>query len=146
MGIRSLAILLIILIFLPSVYAYPQVSIQYTNPSKGEFIITVSNVTLPNEKVLIIQVYINRTLYQTFYYNGNESYPIVLKISLGPIKGLTYFGVRIYTNTSGWSNLYEITVNSNGIVTTTIDITRDITLLIGLILLIAGIIYFVRRI
>lgn len=146
MGKKAIAIILLAMfILIPAIVAYPQVNIQYTNPSTGTFTVTITNTT-QNEKVLIVEVFVNNTLYKTFYYNGNEKYPLTITITLGEIKGTTYIGVRVYTNVSGWSSLYQIVADNKGFVNVNISYTRDTIVLIGIILLIIGIVYLVRKI
>jgi len=146
---KRLVILVFVVILISNlniVFAYASVNIQYINPSKGQFLITINTPSFQGEKVLIVQIFVNRTLYQTYYYNGNESYPITILITLGQINGDTYLGVRVYTNISGWGNLYEILVNNKGIIIPSVDYTRDTLLVIGIILLLGAVYYLVRKI
>lgn len=141
-----IGVLLAILIILPpKAYAYSKVLIEPIETEKGIFQIVILKPDIDNEKVIILEIYVNSSLYRKYYFTGNESYPLTIEIQLGKINGLTEISARAYTNISGWGPLTKVYVDSKGIRQQEINPIRDILLLLGLIFLSLVIILFYKE-
>jgi len=83
-----ISILILQLILLPNTHAISKVVIDYIDYEEGKFNIIVLKPDNEGEKVLILEIYVNSSLYRKYYFSGNESYPIIVEIQLGKLKGL----------------------------------------------------------
>jgi len=142
--LKKIFIIILLISLILQVVKGAEVIIDYINYDEGIFQIIV-NKTIKEEKVKIVEVYVNRSLYKIFYLNESNEMPIKLEIKLGKLKGGTYISARAFSTINGWSNMYEIYADSSGIKKPSLTIERDIALLIGLILILISFIYFLSK-
>jgi hypothetical protein len=138
-------ILILQLILLPNVYAISKIVIDYIDYEEGKFNIIVLKPDNEREKVLILEIDVNSSLYRKYYFSGNENYPIIVEIQLGKFNGLTEISARAYTNISGWGPLTKIYADSKGIKNQESNPARDVALLLGLIFLGIFVFFFFKR-
>jgi len=111
---------------------------------KKTIIIIVNYGINEQDKPKILEVYINGTLFRTYYFHENETFPKFIYINM-TIKGFTSISVRTYNAITGWSKENEIYVNSVTMTTPNLNIGREIALIIGVIILISAIFLILRR-
>jgi hypothetical protein len=140
-----ISILILQLILLPNTHAISKVVIDYIDYEGGKFNIIVLKPDNEREKVLILEIYVNSSLYRKYYFSGNESYPIIVEIQLGKLKGLTEISARAYTDIFGWGPLTKIHADSKGIKNQELNPTRDVALLVGLVFLGIFIFFFFKK-
>ncbi len=131
-------------ILFPKVYAYSKVLIEPLEPEKGIFNIIILKPDIENEKVIVLEIYVNSSLYRKYYFTGNESYPLTIEIQLGRLTGLTEISARAYTNISGWGPLTKIYTDSRGIRQQETNLSKEIAFLLGLIFL-SVVVFFIYK-
>ena len=140
-----ISILILQLILLPNVYTLSKIVIDYIDYEEGKFNIIVLKPDNEKEKVLILEIYVNSSLYRKYYFSGNESYPVIIEIQLGKLNGLTEISARAYTNISGWGPLTKIYADNKGIRHQELNPVRDIALLLGLIFLGIFVFFLIKK-
>lgn len=94
---------------------------------------------------MILEVYVNRTLFRVYYFNENETFPKYIYIEL-KINGPTYISARTYNSITGWSKENEIYVNGSQYLKPEINLGREVALILGIFTLtIALLVYFKRK-
>jgi hypothetical protein len=145
MRTKPLLVVLILVIVLNSITVIKaDVLVDYSFDKKS-IILTVNYGINSNDKPLILEVYVNRTLFRVYYFNENETFPKYIYINL-KINGPTYISARTYNSITGWSKENEIYVNGSQYLTPEINLGREVALILGIsILAIALVVYFRRK-
>ncbi len=139
---KTILILVIVISAIPCfVFVEARAVINYSFDRKSLIVSLYTGIN-DEDKPIILEVYLNRSLYRVYYFN--ESYPQFVEINI-EIKGPTFISVRTYDKISGWNKADEIYVTPTGISTPKIDLNREIALLIGVSVLLSAFLIYFRR-
>ncbi len=140
--LRSLKAILVFIIILQSmhlVFVEAKATVDYSFDTKSVIIKLETGIN-QEDRPLILEVYLNRSIFRVYYFN--DSFPQYININVS-INGPTFISVRTYNSLSGWGKMNEIYVTPEGISSPKIDLSREIALIIGVILLFSAfLIYF----
>lgn len=144
MRTKHLLVLLMLVLILTSITATrADVLVDYSFDKKS-IILTVNYGINSNDKPLILEVYVNRTLFRVYYFNENETFPKYIYIELR-INGPTYISARTYNSITGWSKENEIYVNGSQYLKPEINLGREVALILGIFTLAIALLFYFKR-